>query len=178
MWTFLRQTITDIATAITAAPNVAPCRPVTAGDAPPPFRMMSTELGPLTLTRALASAPPLRAVAGLAIAHRAIILVAHGPQTAVALEQQAVQISCGNLGHGLRAAGGRLQQHRTQQASLKQVPLAFHGSAKMPLLLMPTITYLPGSAGDIGPTKASPAFSLHGPSIGPPAPGCQADCSA
>src|SRR5208282_247608 len=39
------------------------------------------------------------------VAQLAIIVVAHGPQTAVALEKQAVEASSGNLGHGLREGG-------------------------------------------------------------------------
>jgi len=60
-----------------------------------------------------------------AVAQLAKIVVAHGPQTAVALEKQAVAVSCSNLGHGLRSAGDRLQHRRTQQPDLNQVSLIF-----------------------------------------------------
>ena len=61
-----------------------------------------------------------------AVAQLAIVVVAHGPQTAVALEKQAVAVSCSNLGHGLRSAGDRLQHRRTQQPDLNQVSSGFH----------------------------------------------------
>ena len=61
-----------------------------------------------------------------AVAQLAIVVVAHGPQTAVALEKQAVAVSCSNLGHGLRSAGDRLQHRRTQQTDLNQVSFGFH----------------------------------------------------
>jgi len=54
------------------------------------------------------------------------MVIAHGPQTAVALEQQAVAVSCSNLDHGLRSAGDRLQHRRTQQPDLNRVSFGFH----------------------------------------------------
>ena len=62
-----------------------------------------------------------------AIAQLAVVVQAHHPQAAAALEKKALAAAGGNLGHGLRAAGGRLQQHRTQQAELNQVSFGcFH----------------------------------------------------
>jgi hypothetical protein len=66
--------------------------------------------------------------AGSAIAQLAIAIQAHGPQATVALEKQAVTVSRGNLGHGLRAGGERLQHQHTQQTDLDPVSLRFHNS--------------------------------------------------
>src|SRR5208282_5367610 len=57
-----------------------------------------------------------------AVAQLAIPVPAHGPQTAVAFEKQAVPFSCGSRGHGLRSAGDGLHKHhRTQQRDLNQI---------------------------------------------------------
>ena len=47
-----------------------------------------------------------------AVTQLAIAVVAHDPEAAIALDKQTMVLPGGNLGHGLRAAGDRLQQHR------------------------------------------------------------------
>ena len=50
-------------------------------------------------------------------------VVTHAPETAIALKKKAVVVlaSRGNLDHGLRSTGERLQHQHTQQPDLSQV---------------------------------------------------------